>query len=142
MRKYIILFSVLLVGALYATNYQWVTHGNSGAEYTGYASTTTDTTNAVSLDGEYVYMYTFYDLESSTTMTLEIDVLAKDKTGQYYVIKNNSAGVSAATASGIYKYKFRMPDTVDVATNSVYLKRVVTVTGDSVTLSHKVVGWD
>jgi len=132
----------LFLGVLIAANYYNVTD-SSGAIYTGFASTTTDTTGQIALYGDNKsFLINYYGVQSSTTVTIDYDILYDPGNGTWTYFDNDAAEVSAATASGSYVIDLRpSSDTTKCIPNIIKLMRTVTVTGDSVTLYTKYSGW-
>jgi len=139
-----IIFTIfmLFISIIFAANYFSVTN-DQGAIYTGFASTGVDTTGQIALYGDNkAFLITHYDLRSSTTITLDIDILYDPGNGVWTYFDNDAAQVSAATTSGDFVIDLRPTgDTTKCIPNIIKLRREVTLTGDSVTLYHRYSGW-
>jgi hypothetical protein len=147
MRKYIALISVVLALTLVvmAGNSIWVEHATKGAN-SKITATVTDTTKAVSLEyAKNAQLNVYVDEKGSSTFTVEIDILGERNDGTWFLIKDTTALITAGTADAFARLNLRdaldKVDLYDVGTNSIKFRRVITLTGDSVYVSHKLDTW-
>ena len=135
-RLSILLVSVFIVFSICYGAYQ------SAMVEKSIGSTLTDTIGPFTAGDYYNLRFTTnLDLTASTTITqtitpmVLIDGVKKDIHAAITV-------ASAITADGVYQTMLRNKDSVIVSSGSIfYLKRVTTVTGDSVTCWSYVSGW-
>ena len=113
----------------------------SNMAITGIAATTTDTLGPFTADDHVNIRYvTNLDLESSTTITQTIQPMVTIK-GVKTPIHAAITVASGITSDGIYQIMLRNKDSVIVSGREFYIKRVTTVTGDSVTARSFVSSW-
>ena len=125
-RTLILALLILTLGFSYAVSQTSYTRSNT----TAYASTTTDTIGTYLIgDFDFAYFSVYYDLEANTTITQTITLLDVD----YKPISAAITISSAITADAHGQALLRNRDTTQAIQPRFYIKRITTVTGDSVT---------
>jgi len=150
MRKYIVLISLLLVTSLvFAGSNFWIKNSD-GSTTTEVTATVTDTTQSFNLGyAENAVLEIFVDEKGSSTFTVECDILAERVDKTKFLIRDTTAVISNATADAYSRIILRHPTLLGatgleqqaIASNIISLKRVLTLTGDSVYVYTKLSTW-
>lgn len=147
MRNLIIMaIALLLIGVAYSATIIYVQDQDSGVktDQFDYAASAIDTSEAISI-GDYsrVWVDYYVKLQSSTTFTLGLDVMAQYTSGGDYIIFHDGGAVqSAITSSAHGRMMLRNGDSCAIPQGVNFkLRSQGTVTGDSATVWYVIGGY-